>query len=165
MYRKTLSSLIISMSCLSLACGTSSDTTNSNVANANIAVNGPIVITNQANLPEGISTKPVEPSSNSTPGIPDPQTVNANLKPANVPGISDANGMLKTLPKGTTPTPGIPSPEQLKKMQQRKVDISEVNDPKKAAELVKEGKGEGDPEKKKPSAPSLNVANANVKPQ
>jgi hypothetical protein len=69
---------------------------------------------------------------------------------------------LKTLPKGTTPTPGIPSAEQIKKQMNKKVDISEVNDPKKAAELVKEGKGEGDPEKKKQTAANTN---ANVKPQ
>jgi hypothetical protein len=164
MLRKTLFGLIIASASLGLACG-SSDNTSSNANSANTAGNGPVVITNPANMPEGLSNKPVEPSGNATPGIPDPKSVNTNNRPANVPGISDANGMMKQLPKGTTPTPGIPSPEQIKKQMNQKVDISVVNDPKKAAELVKEGKGEGDPEKKKSSAPSLNAANTNAKPQ
>jgi hypothetical protein len=164
MFKKTLFGLIISSSLLGFACGTTenSSNTSTNSANANSSANG-VVITNPANMPEGLSTKPVEPSGNATPGIPDPKTVNANTKPANVAGISDANGMVKQLPKGTTPTPGIPSPDQLKKMQNQKVDISVVNDPKKAAELVKEGLGNGDPNKKK--QPVGANANTNVKPQ
>lgn len=163
MVKKILFGLIILSAFLAVACG-GNEPTNSNVANAVNANSGnAVVITNPANMPEGLSTKPAEPSGNSTPGIPNPKEVNVNAKPANVPGISDANGMLKTLPKGTTPTPGIPSAEQLKKMQERKVDINEVNDPKKAAELVKQGLGNGDPNKKK--QPVGANTNTNVKPQ
>ncbi len=46
-----------------------------------------------ANMPPGLSASPVQPGAN-TPGIP------ANVSP---------------LPKGATPTPGIPSPAELKK--------------------------------------------------
>lgn len=162
MFRKTLFGLIISTSLIGLACSGGNETANSNTANANSIANG-VVITNPANMPEGLSTKPVEPSGNATPGIPDPKTVNANAKPANVAGISDANGMVKQLPKGATPTPGIPSPDQIKKQMSEKHDISEVNDPKKAAELVKQGLGNGDPSKKK--QPAGANTNTNVKPQ
>lgn len=163
MFKKILFGLIIATASFGLACGTTEKQSNSTANSANSAGNGVVTI-NPANMPEGLSTKPVEPSGNATPGIPDPKSINTNSKPANVPGISDANGMLKQLPKGTTPTPGIPSPDQIKKQMNQKVDISEVNDPKKAAELVKQGLGNGDPNKKKQTAANTNT-NTNVKPQ
>src|SRR5436305_6896362 len=77
------------------ACGAAPAVSNSNV---NIGSNTYYPNTNvnidPNNLPPGISNGPVLPSGNSTPGIP-------------------ANPMI--LPKGATPTPGIPSPAELKK--------------------------------------------------
>ena len=68
------------------------------------------------NMPPGLSTVPVAPSGNSTPGIPDPKSANVIVPSKGgtpIPGIPANPG--KPLPKGATPTPGIPDPETLKK--------------------------------------------------
>jgi hypothetical protein len=89
--------------------------------------------TNQANLPDGMNTKPVQPDGKTTPGIPDPKTVDVNKMPKGTtptPGIPDPKTIGKTpVPQGATPTPGIPSKEELEKQRKRKVDINEVNNP------------------------------------
>ncbi len=140
-----IGSIILSVS-LGVACGTTENSTNS----ANSAGNKPVITNNPANLPEGLSPKPIEPSGNATPGIPDPKTVNANSIPKGTtptPGIPDPT---KPTPqaKNTPKIPGIPTEEELKKMQNQKVDPSVVNDPKEAQKLVNQGKGESKPEKK-----------------
>jgi hypothetical protein len=68
-------------------------------------------VTNQANLPPGFNTQPIQPSSNTTPGIPAPGEVNVSngAKGATTPGIPPQSEMGKPLPKGATPTPGIPA--------------------------------------------------------
>ncbi len=114
--------------CLSLAifsaCSGSGSTTDGNGSK-----------TDPANLPEGISTKPVEPDGKTTPGIPDPKNANIENLPKGTtptPGIPDPKTIGKTpVPKGATPTPGIPSQEELEKMRKRKVDPNEVNKPAK----------------------------------
>jgi len=85
--------LIFSLACaiLSTACG--SAPSNSNSAAAANAVNAAPIKLDPANMPPGLSGSP--------------------LPVTNVPGIP-ANGA-QALPKGTTPTPGIPSAEQIKK--------------------------------------------------
>ena len=68
------------------------------------------------NMPPGLSTVPVAPSGNSTPGIPDPKSANVVVPSKGgtpIPGIPANPG--KPLPKGATPTPGIPDPATLKK--------------------------------------------------
>ena len=68
------------------------------------------------NMPAGLSANAIAPSGNSTPGIPDSSAANANNLPKGAtptPGIPANPG--KPVPKGATPTPGIPDPETLKK--------------------------------------------------
>lgn len=108
-----------------IACQPSA-TPNSNAANK---TNGNVNI-DPNHLPEGLSASPLPPSSNSTPGIPDP--ANANKMPTSgtpTPGIPDPKTLGKPLPKGATPTPGIPSPEELRKALNRQVSNSEVQNP------------------------------------
>jgi hypothetical protein len=106
------------------ACSTASAPSgNSNSANANTA--------NQANIPPEFQVKPITPSGNSTPGIPDPNAVNMNSVPKGTtptPGIPDPKTIGKTpVPKGATPTPGIPSPEELKRQMNRTINNANVS--------------------------------------
>jgi len=86
---------------------------------------------NQANIPPEFQTKPVTPDGNSTPGIPDPNSVNMNSVPKGTtptPGIPDPKTIGKTpVPKGATPTPGIPDPETLKKQMNRTLNNANVS--------------------------------------
>lgn len=95
---------------------------NSNSANSNSA--------SQTNIPPEFQTQPVTPSGNSTPGIPDPSSVNANMQKGTTPtpGIPDPKTIGKTpVPKGATPTPGIPSPEELKRQMNRTLNNANVS--------------------------------------
>ncbi|HEY0462321.1 MAG TPA: hypothetical protein VGC97_24525 [Pyrinomonadaceae bacterium] len=95
------------------------------------------------NIPPEFSNKPVTPSGNSTPGIPDPSTVNVNRMPTGTtptPGIPDPKTIGKTpVPKGATPTPGIPDPETLKKQMNQTIKNANVINqiPKNQQELDK----------------------------
>ena len=95
---------------------------NSNSAN----INSP----SQSNIPPEFQAKPITPSGNSTPGIPDPSTVNINSIPKGTtptPGIPDPKTIGKTpVPKGATPTPGIPSPEELRRQMNRTITNSNI---------------------------------------
>jgi hypothetical protein len=86
---------------------------------------------NQANIPPEFQNKPITPSGNSTPGIPDPNAVNMNSMPKGAtptPGIPDPKNIGKTpVPKGATPTPGIPDPETLKKQMNRTLNNANVS--------------------------------------
>lgn len=86
---------------------------------------------NQANIPPEFQTKPITPTGNSTPGIPDPSTVNMNSLPKGAtptPGIPDPKTIGKTpVPKGATPTPGIPDPETLRRQMNQPVNANVVN--------------------------------------
>ena len=108
--------LFVVVSFLILISGCSSVDSNAN-ANANVGVGA--VNLDPNNLPEGLSTTPIQPSGNSTPGIPDP--ANANKVPAGgtpTPGIPDPANLRKPFKPGATPTPGIPDPETLRKQMQ-----------------------------------------------
>ncbi|MFN6964166.1 MAG: hypothetical protein ACK4S4_10430 [Pyrinomonadaceae bacterium] len=84
--------------------------------NANVAV-GPLENVNADQLPAGITVEPIQPSANSTPGIPPVEAVNvANKGATPTPGIPDPKTIGKPLKPGATPTPGIPDPETLRKM-------------------------------------------------
>jgi len=96
----------------------------------------------QTNVPPEFSTKPVTPSGNSTPGIPDPNSANVNIMNKGAtptPGIPDPKTVGKTpVPKGATPTPGIPSPEEIKRQMNRVYNANVVNQiPKDEKELEK----------------------------
>jgi hypothetical protein len=109
-----------------------------NAPNSNTVSNS-----NTINIPPEFSNKPVTPSGNSTPGIPDPNSVNVNRIPQGItptPGIPDPKTIGKTpVPKGATPTPGIPDPETLKRqMNQRITNANVINQiPKNQQELDK----------------------------
>ena len=107
MLRNAFLVFIFALIAISSAC-TATDAPNKN-ANTNVAV------ANQTNLPAEFSTEPVQPSGNTTPGIPDPANANNFPKGATpTPGIPDPTKMTP-VPKGATPTPGIPDEATLKK--------------------------------------------------
>ena len=109
--------LVLSFAVLISACASTGSNSNANVntqppgsGNVNVDPN---------NLPEGLSTKPIEPSANTTPGIPDPKDANSVPKGATpTPGIPDPANLRKPFKPGATPTPGIPSPEEMRRMMQ-----------------------------------------------
>ena len=88
------------------------------------------VSNSNANIPPEFQTKPVTPTGNSTPGIPDPNTVNMNSVPKGAtptPGIPDPKDLNKPQKPGATPTPGIPSQEELKRQMNRRLDNANVS--------------------------------------
>ncbi len=91
---------------------------------------------NSANASQEFSNNSINPSGSPTPGIPDPNSMNANNVPKGAtptPGIPDPKDIGKPLPKGATPTPGIPDPETLKKQSQTVIkDMNLVNNPSNA---------------------------------
>jgi len=114
MLRKFLFVLFCSISGFNLAaCGSAGETT----GNANVNAANAIVITNQQQLPEGITTSPL-PVSGNTPGIPaNAVVVNMNSLPKGatpIPGI-DPKKANQPLKPGGTPTPGIPDPKTMQK--------------------------------------------------
>lgn len=121
-----LNKIIFATFCLSLTmfigCPSGANDSNSPASNG----------ADSKNMPAGMDTKPVQPDGKTTPGIPDPKTVDINKVPKGAtptPGIPDPKTIGKTpVPKGATPTPGIPSPEELKKQRDRMMkDANVVN--------------------------------------
>ena len=88
--------------------------------------------TEQSNLPEGISTKPLA-NGERPAGIPETANINTNVSPGATPtpGIPDPKTIGKTpMPKGTPPIPGIPDEETLKKqMNQMKGNSNSAKPP------------------------------------
>ncbi|MBA3633508.1 MAG: hypothetical protein H0W58_12005 [Acidobacteria bacterium] len=85
-------------------------------SNTNTNVNA-VTNLNNANLPPEFSGSPLPMSANSTPGIPNSNSVNINSMPkgaTSTPGIPDEKNIGKPLPRGATPTPGIPDEKTLK---------------------------------------------------
>ena len=83
-----------------------------------------------SNIPPEFSNQPVTPSGNSTPGIPDPRTVNMNSVPKGAtptPGIPDPKNLNKPMKPGATPTPGIPDPKTLKEQMNRTLNNANVS--------------------------------------
>ena len=88
------------------------------------------VSNSNANIPPEFQTKPVTPDGNSTPGIPDPNTVNMNTLPKGTtptPGIPSQEELNKPRKLGATPTPGIPDPETLKKQMNQTIKNTNVS--------------------------------------
>jgi len=103
--------LLVNLSCQS------ADTTNANTT---------------ANVPPELSGSPVPITANSTPGIPDPNSANVKPMTGTTPGIPDTSKGKTVLPKGATPTPGIPDQETLKKQMNTPIkDANVVNNPPK----------------------------------
>ena len=122
MFRKLSFVLLCFLTVLNFACGTSE------TANTNQITNNSI---DQANLPPGLSTSPVNINGASVPGIPDSANANIPLKGATpTPGIPDPSTFGKTpMPKGTPPIPGIPDAETLKKQMNTIRNANDVNQP------------------------------------
>lgn len=112
MINKKLIALLVLLLALNLAC---SKTVAPN-AQTNQAV---VVNTNPTNLPEGLSANQIPLTTNSTPGIPDPKSVNVNNNSkgtTSTPGIPDTTKTGKTpQPKNTPRIPGIPDEETLRR--------------------------------------------------
>ncbi len=111
MFRKLISVGLFASSVAAFGCGGSAPANSNSNSNGNI--NG-VVNANPANLPPGLSTSPIEPSNASTPGIP---AVVANVPKGATPtpGIPSPEELKKPMKPGVTPTPGIPSPEEMRR--------------------------------------------------
>lgn len=101
---------------------------NNDMSNANTNNNA----AKSASLPTGYSNSPIPTTGNSTPGIPDPNSINAN-KPltGTTPGIPDTSKPGRTsVPKGATPIPGIPDEKTVPKLAKTPVrEIDEIKNP------------------------------------
>jgi hypothetical protein len=95
MMSKLLIISLLSSAALCAACGSSIANSNANVSNSAVST---------ANLPPEFNAQPVQPSGNSTPGIPAANTA-SNKIPPNTPGINPANAV-RTLRPGEK-FPGI----------------------------------------------------------
>lgn len=116
MSKKTILFLIFINITIAFGCSSTAENSSKKSTNANVVTN-----IDPKNMPPGLSASPIPPSANTTPGIPDPKTINANMTKGTTPtpGIPDQQTLKKQLtnqmPKGATPTPGIPDPETLRK--------------------------------------------------
>ena len=102
---------VLLFTALSFGCSsvTPANSATNAMANANAAVK-----IDPANMPAGLSTAPVQPSGNSTPGIP-PVIANLPKGATPTPGIPDPATLKKPMKPGVTPTPGIPDAATLRK--------------------------------------------------
>lgn len=100
-----------------MACGGASNTaTNANTtaATAPAGNTAPVAVNlDPANLPPGLSASPIQQPAN-VPGVNSNGAVPRGATPT--PGIPDPSKMNKPLKPGATPTPGIPSAEEIRKM-------------------------------------------------
>jgi hypothetical protein len=81
--------------------------------NGNTTVN---INVNSNNLPPEFSTAPIAPSAVSTPGIPANGILPKGATPT--PGIPPPSSINKRQRPGATPTPGIPDPETIRRQMQ-----------------------------------------------
>ncbi|HKX83486.1 MAG TPA: hypothetical protein VJL58_04635, partial [Pyrinomonadaceae bacterium] len=72
----TRSLLLVAALCTAIISGACSSSGSNSNTNANQGAGAGNVTVDANNLPEGLSTSPVPPSANTTPGIPDPKNVN-----------------------------------------------------------------------------------------
>ncbi|MCS6873704.1 MAG: hypothetical protein N2Z23_01550 [Pyrinomonadaceae bacterium] len=113
---------LISIFSLILACQTGNKETDGNTGKANVSVK-------EKDLPPEFSANPL-PVQGQTPGIPEPSKITEVPKgPTPTPGIPDIKELNKPFKPGKTPTPGIPSPEEIKRQLNTPVDINVVNQP------------------------------------
>ena len=120
MFRKTCFVLMCFVAALSFGCG-SPETIDANV---NKAVN---ITVDQANLPPEFSTTPMVSNGASTPGIPSANNANLPKGATPTPGIPDPSASKTPMPKNTPPIPGIPSEEELKKQMNTPRNADDVN--------------------------------------
>ena len=114
----------VSTAFLISACSSTGSNSNSNTNQVAGVGNGNVNV-DANHLPEGLSTQPIAPSTNTTPGIPPPSEVNNVPKGATpTPGIPSPEELKKPFKPGATPTPGIPDPATLRKQMQRQVNVN-----------------------------------------
>jgi hypothetical protein len=117
---KYLKAFFILTFALLLSCQTQVKEQNQNSGKANVA-------TSEKDLPPGFSTSPL-PLKGSTPGIPDANIAKELPKgPTPTPGIPDPKELSKPFKPGKTPTPGIPSEEEIRRQLNTPVDPNIVN--------------------------------------
>ncbi|MGI8638329.1 MAG: hypothetical protein ACR2MG_00015 [Pyrinomonadaceae bacterium] len=93
--------------------------------------NGNVNAVSNTNMPPEFSASPI-PMTNMPPGIPDPNLANANSLPKGttpIPGIPDAKNLNKPLPKGPTPIPGIPDSVIQNKQMNNSMNSNSKNKP------------------------------------
>lgn len=108
MYRIIALITLLTSAALAFACGGGTTSQNS-IANSNAERK-----LDNANLPPGISSGPVA-TNVGAPGIP-VVTANTQKGATPTPGIPSEEELKKGVKKGATPTPGIPSEAELKRM-------------------------------------------------
>jgi len=112
--------LVISLSCsiLLVGCGSepqANSNSNTTAANSNTIGNTRLQNVDPKDLPPGLSGSPLAPVANSAPGLNPANAVNGVPKGATpTPGIPDPATLGKPAKPGATPTPGIPDPATLK---------------------------------------------------
>jgi hypothetical protein len=111
MLRIFLLSIVLAITSFILACA-SAPQANSNV-NANI-----VVVSGNSNIPPEFSTTPIQPSPNSTVGIPANAVNNVPKGPTPTPGIPDPKLANRKAKPGAAPTPGIPDQETIRRQMQ-----------------------------------------------
>ena len=109
------------------ACSSSSTSSNANAANATTASSS------NANLPPEFNPQPIQPSANTTPGIPPANSV-SNKIPPNTPGINPATAV-RTLRPGEK-IPGI-DPEAVRRQMANANLANKQSPPKQAAPVNK----------------------------
>ena len=117
MNRSVIILMLGSTAMFSIACGGEANTTNANISkagNATASNAAPVAVNlDPANLPPGLSASPIQQPAN-VPGVNSNGAVPRGATPT--PGIPDPSKMNKPLKPGATPTPGIPSAEEIRKM-------------------------------------------------
>ena len=101
---------------ISIGCGSTTEAnSNTAVTNANVS-NARMQNVDANNLPPGLSASPLAPVGNNVPGISPANAANSLPKGTTpTPGIPDPSTIGKPMKPGVTPTPGIPDPATLKK--------------------------------------------------
>lgn len=116
MYKTVLSTLVLATVLAAVGCS-GAEPTNSNANSgktANSNGTAPVAVNiDPANMPPGLSASPIQQPAN-MPGV------NSNTAQPKggtpTPGIPSPAEMKKPFKPGATPTPGIPSPEEIRKM-------------------------------------------------
>lgn len=112
MSRNLFVTLMVCSVMFALGCGGTAPANSAVNANTNVNAATPVKL-DPANMPPGLSGRPITPPAN-TPGIP----ANGAVIPKGTtptPGIPSPAELKKPFRPGTTPTPGIPSPEEIRK--------------------------------------------------
>lgn len=148
---------IILCAVLVAGCGTSADnSTNVASTNSNMNTNVRLQNVNASDLPPGLTGQPLNVQANVAPGIPAANSMNSMPKGTTpTPGIPDPATLGKPMKPGATPTPGIPDPVTLKKQMEamRKQLASNSNQP---ATIPPAGSGDGQMMRKQRKVGNIN---------